>query len=88
MISEAYTQEIGPKEQLKMHDTRKRKKTPAPDKLSLRDPVALSTCDPTAASQISAMLIPIVPIIRGFLLPTLSSRKTMKIKLKMGPTTL
>lgn len=88
IISDAYTHEIGPNDTLKMHDTRKRKKTPAADMLSLRDPVALVICDPMAASQIKAMEIAIVPKIRGFLRPTLSRKKTMKKKLKIGPTIL
>jgi hypothetical protein len=87
-ISEAYTQEIGPNETLKMQDTKNKKKTPAPEIPSLRDPVEPATCDPSAASQIKAMLIPMVPKINGFLRPTLSRKNTIKKKLKIGPTTL
>jgi hypothetical protein len=39
MISDAYTQEIGPNETLKMQETANKKKTPAPEIPSLRDPV-------------------------------------------------
>lgn len=88
MISEAYTQEIGPNDTLKIQDTANKKNTPAADKPSRRDPVAPLICDPMAASQIRAMEIAIVPKIRGFLRPTLSRKNTMKIKLNMGPTTL
>lgn len=88
IISDAYTQEIGPKDTLKMQDTANRKKTPAADKPSLRDPVAPPICEPTAASQMRAMEMPIVPKMRGLLRPTLSSKKTIKKKLKIGPTTL
>jgi hypothetical protein len=88
MISDAYTHEMGPNETLKMQDTRNKKKTPAPEMPSLRDPVDPFTCDPSAASQIRAILMPIVPKIKGFFLPTLSRKKTMKIRLKMGPTML
>lgn len=43
MISDAYTQEMGPNDMLKMQDTQNRKKTPAMERLSRRDPVAPTT---------------------------------------------
>jgi len=88
MISEAYTHDIGPNETLNIQETRNKKKTPAPEMPALRDPVALSTCEPSAASQMRARLMPIVPKIKGFLRPTLSRKKTMNTRLKIGPTTL
>lgn len=87
-ISLAYTQEIGPKDIEKMQDTRNKKKTPAADSESLRDPVAPSTWDPMIASQMRAMEIPMVPKRSGFLRPTRSRRKTMKKRLNTGPTML
>jgi hypothetical protein len=79
---------MGPKLTLKMHETQKRKNTPAPDRAFLREPVALVTWEPMAASQMSAMLIAIVPKRSGFLRPTRSRTKEMKIRLQSGPTTL
>jgi hypothetical protein len=87
-IPEAYTHEIGPKETLKMQLTKKMKKTPAIERLSLRPPVAPVTWDPITASQIRASVMPIVPKRSGFLLPTRSRNSVMKIKLQTGPTTL
>ncbi len=65
-----------------------KKKTPAADNPFLRDPVAPVTCDPTTASQIKAIEIAIVPKISGFLRPTRSRTKTIKMRLKIGPTML
>lgn len=73
---------------LKMHDTQNMKNTPAADSPFLREPVAEVTCEPIAASQMSAMLIPMVPTMRGFFRPTLSRKNEMKMRLQSGPTTL
>lgn len=45
-------------------------------------------CESKAASQISAIEIPIVPKIIGLRRPTRSSRKTMKIRFARGPRQL
>lgn len=79
---------MGPKEQEKMAETQKRKKTPAMERLSLREPVAEGIWEPMAASQTRAMLMAMVPKRRGLRRPTRSRRKVMKKKLKTGPTML
>jgi hypothetical protein len=71
-----------------MHDTQKRKKTPAPERPSRRDPVAPVTWEPMAASQIRAIVMPMVPKRSGFLRPTRSRMKVMKTRLNKGPTML
>lgn len=77
MTSDMYTQEMGPKDQEKMADTRKRKKTPAMERLRLVPSWFWELMTP---SQIRAHVIPMVPKRRGLRRPTRSRMKTMKIK--------
>lgn len=85
MISLMKTQEIGPKDREKMTETRKRKKTPA---LETPSRVPPGFCWLMTASQMREMVIPAAPKSKGFLRPTRSRMKKMKIRLAMGPTTL
>lgn len=77
MTSDMYTHEMGPKEQEKMMETQKRKKTPPMERPRLLPSLF---CELMAASQIRAMVMPMVPMSKGLRRPTRSRRKTMKMR--------
>jgi hypothetical protein len=77
MTSDMYTQDMGPKDQEKMADTKKRKKTPAMERGRFEPSWFWELMAP---SQIRATVIPMVPRRRGLRRPTRSRMKTMKIK--------